>query len=118
MSKSDQILAAHDALLALPIELRGLNPETGWLPLTVDEAWVLAVCGNYDTPYGSLMGWRMTSDCPNDEDHDPLTGECVCWDGTGGAVDHDWDKELFASHGPFEWWPTPHNDWNELQGAR
>jgi hypothetical protein len=105
MSKTDQLLACHDAQLGAPIERRGLNPLTGWLPLSLDEAWLLVRLDLTDTPYGCLMGWQVTSDCPNTEDHDIITGECLCWDGVGCSEDYE-DKEHLESQGPFEWWPT------------
>lgn len=90
--------------LHVPLGKRPLNPITGGLPLTLDEAWVFVAMDFIDTPQGTLMTWGGDSDCPNYEDHDPATGECLCWNGAMSAASYG-SKWRLAEDGPFEWWP-------------
>jgi len=104
-TKTDRILTAHVAQLALPLAERTLNPETHGLPLTVEEAWVLVTLDLVDLPSGNLMVFQGDSDCQSVEDHDPETDECLCWVGALGRAEYDGIDDLRAQ-APVEWWPT------------
>lgn len=103
MSPTDIVLAAHEAQLSTPLRLRGLNPETHCLPLTVEEAWVLVMLDLVDTPQGSLMCWQAESDC--DEDHSDTEGECLHWSAAYEADNYISIEDLRAE-APCEWSPA------------
>lgn len=104
-SRTDLILDASAAQLKTPLRKRGVNPYTGGIPLRIEEAWVLIQLDLVDTHEGCLMVWQGESDCPNDEFHDPVTGECTCWSGAYESEHYDSLSDLEAE-APVEWWPN------------
>jgi hypothetical protein len=58
----------------------------------------------------NVMAQNYDPDCPNDADHDPITGECRCWDGLTIEDVATWtengvvDVAGFAEWGPFALW--------------